>query len=107
LGKITTSTQTYGAIVSNYQKAETEAVNDFIAAVHSGRIKITATDAMALCTALHAATCELREFDHITHSFEDLADEWHDAINACEPELEAPQTEPRGEYDMYTEGVKK
>jgi hypothetical protein len=88
--------------MSNYQKAETEAVNDFIAAVHSGRIKITAKDAKALCTELHAATCEMREFDHITHSFEDIADQWHDAINACAPELEAFQSEPRGEYDSMT-----
>lgn len=91
--------------MSNYQKAETAEVNDFIAAVHSGRIKITAKDAMALCTELHAATCELHEFDHITHSFEDLSDEWHDAINACEPEPEPYQSEPRGEYDMFTRRI--
>jgi hypothetical protein len=89
--------------MSNYLKAETQEVNDFIAARRAGKFVATAKDAKALCADWHDATCELREFDHITHSFEDLADEWHDAINACAPEPEAMQAEPRGEYDAMTQ----
>lgn len=70
--------------MSNYHKAETEAVNDFLAAIHAGRISITAQDAFALCMSLHAATVELPEMNWMESNFENLADDWFTAIECCE-----------------------
>lgn len=88
--------------MSNYQHAQTPAVNDFIAEIESGRLKLAAADIPWLAKAMHQATIDMPEFLFMPTSFEGMADDWHKALDWCTPE-DKPGCEPGGEYDAATQ----
>lgn len=63
-------------------------VAEFIAALDAKTIRPTAQEVGALCTALHSATIDLPEFLWVPIGFENLSDDWHQAIQCAESETQ-------------------